>query len=91
MLLPLTFPASSINILTLVEWVILIICSILMLFTLTLTVKLMQTGRVSVITSILAGVVMIASSVYVGFLDYLSCVLILLGIGLLIKKEYMDN
>jgi hypothetical protein len=91
MLLPFLFAASPPQSITPFNAVVLTLSSLLMLLTLTATVKLMQSGRVSVVTGVLSGVLMLASSSYIGLVDYLSCLLIVGGIGLLIKAEYIDS
>ena len=85
MLLPFLFAASPQKPLTFLNCIALVFCGMLMLFTLTLIVKLMQNGRVSVVTAVLSGILMLASSSYLSMVDYVSCLLILGGIGMLIK------
>ena len=61
-----------------------------MLLTVVLTVKLMQSERVSVVMGIMSGLLMMGTTSYLNAWDFIGCILALCGIGLLIKKEYID-
>lgn len=86
--LPIFFPAAKLIIPSLFQWLVMILSGAVLLVAIVLTIKLMQLARVSVVMSVLSGVFMITlSSIASGF-DYFGAICIILGIGLLIKKEF---
>jgi hypothetical protein len=60
------------------------------LFTTVLTIKLMQTERVSVVMGVISGLLMIGTSDFSSSLDYIGTIIILVGVVLIIKKQYID-
>lgn len=67
-----------------------IVCGFTLLFTTVTTIKLMQTERVSVVMGVMSGILMIGTSNFKSTLDYLGSIIIIVGIGLIIKKQYID-
>lgn len=84
--LPVFFPASVLIVPTPLQWVLMLVLGIVMLFTVVIIVKLWQSARVSVSTGILSGILMLATSKYTGAIDYVGAGLIALGIIFLTKK-----
>ena len=62
--LPIFFPATDMIIPSLWQWGFMIVCGLLMLFTVVSFVKLMQTVRVSVVMGTAAGILMAGTSPY---------------------------
>ena len=62
-----------------------------MLFTMLVIIKLMQAGQVSVVMAVLSGIVMLGTSAYINNLDIIAVILVIGGVGMLIKKEYFDQ
>ena len=88
--IPMFFPASHLVVPSLIQWAVMIITGVSMLVTILLTVKLMQTERVSIVMGVMCGIMMIGTSTYMGTLDFVGAIVILVGIALVIKKEYLD-
>jgi hypothetical protein len=86
MLLPVFFAAADMIVLSLVQWAVMILGGLLMLFTVLVSVKLMQNGRVSVVGGVVSGVVMIGTSSYIYSFDWIGLALIIGGIFMLIKQ-----
>ena len=84
------FPANKIIVPAIWQWGVMIICGFTVLFTVIITIKLMQSERVSVTMGVLSGLVMIGTSSYLYGSDIIGCILIVVGCALLIKKEYID-
>jgi hypothetical protein len=59
---------------------------VVLLFTIIITIKLMQLTRVSVVMGVFSGLLIIGTSTYVSGIDYLGLALILVGVIMLIKK-----
>jgi hypothetical protein len=59
---------------------------VVLLFTVIITIKLMQLTRVSVVMGVFSGLLIIGTSTYVSGIDYLGLALILVGVIMLIKK-----
>jgi len=59
---------------------------VILLVTLVLTVKLMQTARVSVVMGVLSGLMMVGTAQYIGMQDWVGLGLIGVGIMFLLKK-----
>lgn len=60
------------------------------MFTIIITIKLMQLTRVSVVMGVFSGLLIIGTTTYVSGVDYAGVVLIAVGIIMLIKKEFYD-
>ena len=86
MLLPVFFAAANMIVPSLVQWGIMIIGGFIMLFTVLVSIKLMQEGRVSVVTGIVSGFAMIGTASYVSSIDWVGLILIVGGIIMLIKQ-----
>ena len=84
------FPANNIIVPAIWQWAIMIICGLSVLVTMVLTVKLMQTERVSVVMGVISGILMIGTSAFLNMWDGIGCALIVVGIALMVKKEYFD-
>lgn len=67
-----------------------IVGGVTLLFTTVLTIKLMQTERVSVVMGVMSGLLMIGTCDFSTTLDYIGIVVILVGVALIIKKQYLD-
>ena len=88
--IPMFFPANNIIVPAIWQWAVMILCGASVLLTMVLTVKLMQTERVSVVMGVLSGILMIGTSSFLNMWDGIGCALILVGIALLVKREYVD-
>lgn len=84
--IPMFFPASHLVVPSLLQWSFMLITGISMLFTILLTVKLMQSERVSIVMGVMSGVIMIGTTKYLGLLDFTGAALIIVGIALVVKK-----
>jgi drug/metabolite transporter (DMT)-like permease len=84
--IPMFFPASHLVVPSLFQWIIMIVTGFTMLATVILTVKLMQSERVSVVMGVMSGIIMLGTSSYLGFFDFAGAIVILVGIALVIKK-----
>lgn len=67
-----------------------LICGLTILATVMLTVKLMQSERVSVVMGVMSGLMMIGTSNFGSAIDWIGAVIIIFGVVLLLKKEYND-
>lgn len=87
---PIFFPASKLVVPSLIQWVIMLVFGAVLLYTVIVTIKLMQLTRVSVVMGVFSGLLILGTSTYVSGLDYFGLVLIAVGIIMLIKKEFYD-
>lgn len=88
MILPMFFPAARLIVPNLFQWGFMIVTGVTMLITLVLLVHLMQHERVSVTVAVISGIMMVGTTSYTHPLDYIGAVVIILGVGLMLKKEY---
>jgi len=88
--IPMFFPASHLIVPTILQWAIMLATGISMLFTILLTVKLMQGERVSIVMGVMSGIIMIGTSSYLSTFDYIGASIIVFGVVFIIKKEYLD-
>jgi len=88
--IPMFFPASHLIVPSLLQWGIMIITGISMLFTILLTVKVMQNERVSIVMAVMSGIIMIGTSSYVRMVDFIGAGIVFVGVALTVKKEYLD-
>ena len=65
-------------------------CGFLLLLTMLMTIKLMQSARVSVVMGITSGLLMMGTASYILWMDYVGLLLIGVGILMIIKKEFYD-
>lgn len=86
MLFPVFFAASHMIVPSLLQWGVMIVGGLLMLFTVLVSIKLMQNGRVSVVGGVVSGIAMIGTSSYIYSIDWIGLVLIIGGIFMLIKQ-----
>lgn len=84
--LPMLFPAFHIIVPSLWQWLLMLVCGLTLLVTTVLTLKLMQTERVSVVMGVMSGILMIGTCDFSSTLDFLGVAVVLLGIGLVLKK-----
>lgn len=84
------FPAFHIVVPSIWQWLIMIIGGLTILFTTLCTIKLMQTERVSVVMGVMSGIMMIGTSTFNSTYDYAGSLIILVGVGWIIKKQYLD-
>jgi len=84
--MPMFFPATHTIVPNLWQWIVMIVTGLSMYFTILCTVKLMQKQRVSIVMSVVSGIVMIGTSSYFGMIDFVGATLIFLGIVFIIKK-----
>jgi hypothetical protein len=88
--IPMFFPASHLIVPSLLQWGIMIITGVSMLFTILLTVKVMQNERVSIVMAVMSGIIMIGTSSYVRMVDFIGAGIVFVGVALTVKKEYLD-
>jgi hypothetical protein len=88
--IPMFFPASHLIVPSLLQWGIMIITGVSMLFTILLTVKVMQNERVSIVMAVTSGIIMIGTSSYVRMVDFIGAGIVFVGVALTVKKEYLD-
>ena len=84
--IPMFFPASKVIVPALWQWLVMIACGFSVLLTIVLTVRLMQTERVSLVMAVMSGLLMIGTSSYLHIWDIIGCILVVVGIGIIIKK-----
>jgi hypothetical protein len=84
------FPASHLIVPSLLQWAIMIVTGVSMLFTILLTVKLMQAERVSIVMAVMSGLIMLGTSSYSRMVDFIGGGIIVMGVALTAKKEYFD-
>jgi hypothetical protein len=84
--IPMFFPASHLVVPSLMQWGVMVVSGVTMLFTILLIVKLMQSERVSIVMAVVSGIMMIGTSSYVRTVDFVGGAIILAGLGLVIKK-----
>lgn len=84
--LPMFFPLKHIVVPTLFQWFVMAIGGAVMFFTVLWIVKLMQGERVSIVTSVMSGIIMLGTSTYFGSTDFIGALLILIGIIFILKK-----
>jgi hypothetical protein len=63
---------------------------VVLLFTVIITIKLMQSTSVSVVMGVISGMLILGTSAYASGTDYLGLALIVAGVVMLIKKEFYD-
>ena len=88
--IPMFFPASHLIVPSLLQWAIMIVTGVSMLFTILLTVKLMQAERVSIVMAVMSGLIMLGTSSYSRMVDFIGGGIIVMGVALTAKKEYFD-
>jgi hypothetical protein len=88
MLLPVFFAAANLIVPSLLQWGVLIIGGFVMVFTVLITVKLMQNGRVSVVTGVVSGIIMLGTANYISSIDFVGLILIVGGIFAILQQEY---
>ena len=88
--IPMFFPASHLIVPSLLQWAIMIVTGVSMLFTILLTVKLMQGERVSIVMAVMSGLIMLGTSSYSRMVDFIGGGIIVMGVALTAKKEYFD-
>ena len=88
--IPMFFPATHIVVPTLLQWGVMLVTGLSIYLTVLYTVKLMQRERVSIVMAVFSGIVTIGTSHYFGSGDFVGAALILLGIILIVKKEFLD-
>lgn len=75
---------------SLLQWGVMLFYGVVLLFTVIITIKLMQSTSVSVVMGVLSGVLILGTSSYASGTDYLGLALIVAGVLMLIKKEFYD-
>lgn len=88
--IPMFFPASQLIVPSLLQWAVMILTGVSMMFTILLTVKLMQGERVSIVMAVMSGLIMLGTSSYVRMVDFVGAGVIFVGVALTVKKEYLD-
>ena len=84
------FPGFHVVTPSIFQWIVMIIAGLTLLITIMLTIKLMQMDRVSVVMGVLSGLIMIGTSSFGKFIDWVGAILIVGGVGLLVKKQHID-
>jgi len=88
--IPMFFPAAHLIVPTLIQWIVMIVTGVTLLFTILLTVKLMQSERVSIVMAVMSGLIMMGTSSYYRTIDFIGAGVILVGVAFVVKKEYLD-
>ena len=88
---PVFFPATDMIVPGLWQWAVMIFCGILMLFTFSVVIKLMQLVRVSVVVGVTAGILMAGTSHYLYTREYIGAIMIAMGVVMLLKMEFTDS
>lgn len=88
--IPMFFPASQLIVPSLLQWAVMILTGVSMMFTILLTVKLMQGERVSIVMAVMSGLIMLGTSSYFRMVDFVGAGVIFVGVALTVKKEYLD-
>ena len=83
--LPIFFPATDMIVPNIWQWVVMIICGVLMLLTVITVIKLMQLVRVSVAVGLTVGILMAGTSHYRETRAYIGVGLIVIGMAMLLK------
>jgi hypothetical protein len=89
--LPVFLPSSKMIVPSIFQWIVMVVCGFLMLFTVVATIRLMQMARVSVVMGVMSGLLMVGTTVYTGTLDYVGLLLIAVGVVMLVKQEFYDS
>jgi hypothetical protein len=84
--IPMFFPANKLIVPTLLQWGIMIVMGCFLLLIILLTVKLMQTERVSIVMAVMCGVIMLGTSTYTRMVDFIGAGFVVVGVALTIKK-----
>jgi hypothetical protein len=84
--LPMFFPLNHIVVPTLFQWMVMVVGGAVMYFTVIWTVKLMQRERVSIVMSVMSGIIMLGTTSYFTSTDFVGAALILIGIIFILKK-----
>jgi hypothetical protein len=87
---PIFFPASKLVVPSLFQWIVMLVFGAILLFTVIVIIKLMQSTRVSVVMGVLSGLLILGTSTYTSGIDYLGFVLIAVGVAMLLKKEFYE-
>ena len=88
--LPMLFPGFHVIVPSIWQWIVMLIGGFTLLVTVILSIKLMQTERVSVVMGVTSGVMMLGTSKYGQLIDWVGAALIIAGVGMLVKKQYID-
>lgn len=88
--LPMLFPGFHVIVPNIWQWIAMLIGGLVLLVTVVLSIKLMQDGRLSVLLGVTSGIIMIGTSSFGHVIDWVGAGLILVGIVLLIKKQYFE-
>jgi hypothetical protein len=88
--IPILFPAFYVIVPNLWQWLLMLAAGFTVLFTTVLTINLMQSERVSVVMAVMSGLLMIGTNDFSHTLYFVGAVLVLGGVGLMIKKQYID-
>ena len=88
--LPMLFPGFHVVVPSILQWIVMLIGGFTVLVTVILSIKLMQTERVSVVMGVTSGLIMMGTSQYGQFIDWVGAVLIIAGVAMLVKKQYID-
>ena len=87
--IPMFFPAAQLVVPSIFQWGIMIVTGFTMLFTILLTVKLMQSERVSIVMAAMSGIIMIGTSSYLRIVDFVGAGVIVIAVAFVVKKEYL--
>ena len=79
--IPMLFPAFHVIVPNIWQWILMIVCGVTILLTTVLTIRLMQTERVSVVMGVMSGLMMIGTSDFSSTSDYIGTVVILVGVS----------
>jgi hypothetical protein len=89
--LPIFFPATEMIVPKLWQWGLMIVCGVLLLFTVVMLVRVMQQIRVSVVVGVTSGLLMAGTSPYASGREYVGVVMIVIAILMLLRAEFNDS
>lgn len=89
--IPIFFPATTMIVPTVWQWLVMIVCGVIMLATIVLVIRLMQLVRVSVVVGVSAGILMAGTSPYASGREYVGVSIIGFAIILLLRAEFADS
>lgn len=88
---PVFFPVTDMIVPNIWQWAVMIVCGVIMLFTVVIVIKLMQSIRVSMVVGVTAGIMMAGTSHYMYTREYVGVLCIALGVVMLLKMEFTES
>ena len=87
---PMMFPGFHVVVPSILQWLVMLVGGLTLLVSIMFTIKTMQTERVSVVMGVTSGIMMIGTSGFGQMIDWVGAVLIVVGVAMLLKKQYVD-